>query len=33
VSGAEPHRLYTGDDRLRVPATVFNAMLNHSEAF
>jgi hypothetical protein len=31
-SFAELRRLYEGDDRLRVPATVFNAVLNRPEA-
>lgn len=31
-SFAELRRLYTEDDRLRVPATVFNAVLNRSES-
>jgi hypothetical protein len=31
ASFAELRRLYEGDDRLRVPATVFNAMLNRPE--
>jgi hypothetical protein len=31
ASFAELHTLYEGDDRLRVPATVFNAVLNRSE--
>ena len=29
---AELRALYEGDDRLRVPATVFNAVLNRPEA-
>jgi hypothetical protein len=29
---AELRRLYESDDRLRVPATVFNAVLNRPEA-
>jgi hypothetical protein len=32
VSFAELRALYEGDDRLRVPATVFNAVLNRPEA-
>jgi hypothetical protein len=28
----EPRRLYKGDDRLRVPGTVFNAWLKRPEA-
>jgi hypothetical protein len=32
ASFAELRALYEGDDRLRVPATVFNAMLNRPEA-
>ena len=32
ASFAELRRLYDGDDRLRVPATVFNAVLNRAEA-
>jgi hypothetical protein len=31
ASFAELRRLYEGDDRLRVPATVFNAVLNRAE--
>jgi hypothetical protein len=31
-SFAELRKLYEGDDRLRVPATVFNAVLNRPEA-
>jgi hypothetical protein len=29
---AELRALYEGDDRLRVPVTVFSALLNRSEA-